>query len=77
VRRHFDPTCNRRDDAAGAETGAGDYTEHAVAPFGQAEPGRVNGPHHLRRTAEWLLALFPDLQMRVDTIIADIAQGDL
>ena len=74
VRRHFEETFNRRDYAAGAATVADDYTEHAVAPFGQAEPGRVNGPQHLRRTAEWLLVQFPDLQMRVDTIITE---GDL
>ena len=31
-----------------------------MAPFGQAEPGRVNGPAGMRQTAEWLLAQFPD-----------------
>jgi len=74
VQRHFEETFNRPDYAAGAETVADDFTEHAVALFGQAEPGRVNGPQHIRRTAEWLLAQFPDLHMRVDTIITE---GDL
>jgi hypothetical protein len=36
---------------------AEDYVEHAFAPFGQSEPGRVNGPKAMRGTAEWLLAL--------------------
>ena len=40
-----------------------DCLEHAVAPFGQAEPGRVNGPAAMRETAGWLLAQFPDLHM--------------
>jgi predicted ester cyclase len=52
---------------------ADDYLEHAVAPFGQAEPGRVKGPAALRQTFEWLVAQFPDLQM---TIEAMVAEGD-
>ena len=38
---------------------AQDYLEHAVAPFGQAEPGKVDGPAAMRQTAQWLLAQFP------------------
>jgi hypothetical protein len=50
---------------------AEDYLEHAVAPFGQAEPGRVNGPAALRQTTQWLLAQFPDLHMRIEAIVAE------
>jgi hypothetical protein len=31
---------------------AKDYIEHAVAPFGSDEPGRVHGRSHTRRTVE-------------------------
>jgi predicted ester cyclase len=71
VRRHFEELWNRRDLALAEELMAEDYLEHAVAPFGQAEPGRVNGPVSLRQTAEWLLAQFPDLRMRIETIVAE------
>jgi len=74
VRRHFEELWNRQDLAVADELMAQDYLEHAVAPFGQAEPGRVNGPAALRQTAEWLLAQFPDLHM---TIEAMVAEGDL
>src|SRR5919204_49372 len=50
---------------------AQDYLEHALAPFGQAEPGTVNGPAHMRQTAEWLLAQFPDLHMTIEAIVAE------
>jgi predicted ester cyclase len=74
VRRHFEELWNRRDLAVADELMAKDYLEHAVAPFGQAEPGRVDGPTAMRQTAEWLLAQFPDLQMRIEAIVAE---GDL
>ena len=73
VRRHFEEIWNRKDLAVADELMAQDYLEHAVAPFGQAEPGRVNGPAAMRQTAQWLLAQFPDLQM---TIEAMVAEGD-
>ena len=73
VRRHFEELWNRKDLAAADELMAQDYLEHAVAPFGQAEPGLVNGPAATRQTAQWLLAQFPDLQM---TIEAMVAEGD-
>jgi predicted ester cyclase len=73
VRRHFEELCNRGNLAAADELMAQDYLEHALAPFGQAEPGRVNGPAAMRQTAEWLLAQFPDLHM---TIEAMVAEGD-
>ena len=73
VRRHFEEIWNRKDLAAADELMAQDYLEHAVALFGQAEPGGVNGPAATRETAQWLLAQFPDLQM---TIEAMVAEGD-
>jgi predicted ester cyclase len=71
VRRHFEEIFNRKDLAVADELMAEDYLEHAVAPFGQAEPGRVNGPAAARQTAQWLLAQFPDLHMRVEAIVAE------
>jgi steroid delta-isomerase-like uncharacterized protein len=71
VRRHFEEFFNRRDLAVAEELMAEDYLEHAVAPFGQAEPGRVNGPVAMRQTAEWLLAQFPDLHMRIEAMVAE------
>ena len=59
VRWHFEEIFNRKDPAVADELMAEDYLEHAVAPFGQAEPGRVNGPAAARQTAQWLLAQFP------------------
>ena len=73
VRRHFDEIWNGKDLDVADELMAEDYLEHAVAPFGQAEPGRVNGPAAMRQTAEWLLAQFLDLHM---TIEAMVAEGD-
>jgi ketosteroid isomerase-like protein len=71
VRRHFEELFNRRNLAAADELMAEDYTEHAVAPFGQTEPGRVNGPAAIRRTAQWLLTQYPDLNMTIEAIVAE------
>jgi predicted ester cyclase len=71
VRRHFEEFFNRRNLAVAEELLAEDYLEHAVAPFGQAEPGLVNGPVAMRQTAEWLLAQFPDLHMRIEAMAAE------
>ena len=49
------------------------YVEHAIAPFGRVEPGAVNGPEHLRKVVEWLLAQFPDLRM---TPLAMVYEGN-
>jgi predicted ester cyclase len=70
----FEEIWNAKDLAVADELMAQDYLEHALAPFGQAEPGRVNGPAAMRETAGWLLAQFPDLHM---TIEAMVAEGDL
>ena len=71
VRRHFEELFNSNNDAVADELVAQEYLEHAIAPFGQAEPGTVNGPAHLRQTAQWLLAQFPDLHMTIEAIIAE------
>jgi ketosteroid isomerase-like protein len=71
VRRHFEEIWNGRDLAVADELMAEDYLEHAVAPFGPAEPGRVNGPAGMRQTAGWLLAQFPDLHMTIEAIVAE------
>ena len=60
------------DDADAIATA--DYVEHAVAPFGLAEPGLVGGPEHLRSAARWLRAQFPDLDMSIEAVVTD---GDL
>ena len=71
VRRHFKQIWNNKDLAATDELMAQDYLEHAIAPFGQAEPGKVDGPSALRQTAQWLLAQFPDLHMTIEAIVAE------
>ena len=71
VRRHFEEIWNNNDLAVADELMAEDYLEHAIAPFGQAEPGRVNGPAAMRQTTEWLLAQFPDLHMRIEAMVAE------
>jgi predicted ester cyclase len=57
-----------------AEIAAPHYVEHAIAPFASEAPGAVEGPAHLRATAAWLRAQFPDLVMRTEAIAID---GDL
>jgi len=74
VRRHFEQIFNEKNLDACEELMADDYVEHAVAPFGQKEPGRVNGPTAMRETAEWLITQFPDIHMEVEALVAD---GDL
>ena len=62
---------NAADLAIADEIATDEYVEHALAPFGAAEPGAVHGPAHLRGSAEWLLAQFPDLHMTADAIVAE------
>ena len=71
VRRHFEELWNGKDLAVADELLAQDHLEHAVAPFGQAEPGRVNGPAAMRQTTQWLLGQFPDLHMRIEAMVAE------
>jgi predicted ester cyclase len=71
VRRFFDDAFNSQNMAACEAIMADPYVEHAIAPFGQAAPGRVNGPVHLRETVAWLRAQFPDLHMTIEAMIDD------
>jgi SnoaL-like polyketide cyclase len=70
VRQHFEEIFNPKNFAVCDEIMAKDYVEHAVAPFGQSSPGKVNGPQAMRETAEWLLAQFPDLHMTTILIVS-------
>ena len=74
VRRHFEEIWNQRKMAACDELMADDFSEHAAAPFAGTAPGKVHGPTAMRGTAEWLLSQFPDLSMRIESIVAD---GDM
>jgi predicted ester cyclase len=71
VRRHFEQIFNRKNLDACDETMAEDFVEHAQAPFGQTEPGRVHGPSAMRGSAQWLLKQFPDLHMTIEAIVAE------
>jgi predicted ester cyclase len=71
VRRYFDEFFNRRDLTHAGGICATDYTEHAVAPFGQEEPGHVDGPRHIEDTVRWLTDQFPDVRMDVETMVAE------
>ncbi len=71
VRRHFEEIFNRKNLAACDDTVAQEYVEHAVAPFGQSAPGKVDGPMHMRATAKWLSTQFPDLHMTIEAIVAE------
>lgn len=74
VRRHFEETFNQRHLASCEVLFAHDFIEHAAAPFSPTTPGLVDGPRHMRETVEGLVAQFPDLQMRVEQLVAE---GDL
>ena len=71
VRRHFEEIWNQRKMAACDELMADDFSEHAAAPFAAIAPGKVHGPTAMRGTAEWLLGQFPDLSVRIESIVAD------
>jgi predicted ester cyclase len=71
VRRYFDEFFNDRALDGAADVCATDYTEHALAPFGDAEPGAVDGPEHLLRTVAWLTDQYPDLRMDIEALVAE------
>lgn len=50
---------------------ADEYVEHALATFGNSEPGRVPGPATMRQTAQFIIGQFPDVSMTVESIIAE------
>jgi predicted SnoaL-like aldol condensation-catalyzing enzyme len=74
VRRLFDEVFNQRALDVCDEIVAADYVEHAIAPFGTAEPGAVDGPAHMRGVVDWLVAGYSDLTMRVEGVVSE---GDL
>jgi hypothetical protein len=53
---------------------AKDFFEHAAAPFADSPPGAVNGPQAMRGTVEWLVSLFSDIHLTIETLVAD---GDI
>jgi steroid delta-isomerase-like uncharacterized protein len=46
------------------------YVEHAVATFGTTEPGPIAGPEGMRKTVAWLVDQFPDIEMKIEALIA-------
>jgi predicted ester cyclase len=74
VTRLFGEVFTSENLAAADEIMAEEYVEHAVAPLGREEPGRVHGPSHARETVGWLTAQFPDLEMSIESLVAD---GDM
>jgi predicted ester cyclase len=74
ARRYFEEIINLRDLEVCAQIVADEYMEHAVAPFGQSEPGRVNGPTATRESLEWLIAQFPDIHMTIEALVTE---GDI
>ena len=71
VRRFFEQLFNDADPSCADEIAAPVYIEHAVAPFGRDAPGAVAGPAHLRETAAWLRAQFPDIHMTIESIVEE------
>ena len=71
VTRLFDEIFSGTNPDAADDVMAGDYLEHAVAPFSAQEPGLVHGPTHAREVVQWLRAQFPDLTMTVASMIAE------
>jgi SnoaL-like polyketide cyclase len=73
-RRLFEEVFTSENLAAADEIVAEEYVEHAIAPFGREEPGQVHGPSHAREVVGWLTAQFPDLEMTVESLVAE---GDM
>jgi predicted ester cyclase len=71
VRRYFEELINLREYGVCDQIIAQDYLEHAVPPFAQAEPGRVNGPRATQESIEWLVMQFPDIHMTIEALVSD------
>jgi len=71
VRRHFEEIFNQQNLDACDEIMAEEFVEHGIAPFGRTEPGAVDGPSHMRDTAQWLIAQFPDIHMTIESIVSE------
>jgi predicted ester cyclase len=74
VRRQFDDVFTGGRLDACDEIFAREYVEHALAPFQREEPGRVDGPEHMRGVVRWLRAQFPDIEMVIEEVVAE---GDM
>jgi predicted ester cyclase len=61
---HQESQCRRRHHGRGVPRACGE-------PFGREEPGPVQGPSHAREVVGWLRAQFPDLEMTIESIVAD------
>ena len=71
VRQLFEEIFNKQNFSLCDETVSAEYVEHALAPFGQTEPGKVNGPTHIRGVVTWLADQFPDGHMTIEAILAE------
>jgi predicted ester cyclase len=71
VRRYFEEFFNERTLDGAADVCATEYMEHALAPFGDTEPGAVDGPEHARKTVAWLTDQYPDLRMDIEALVAE------
>ncbi|MQB00943.1 MAG: ester cyclase [Actinobacteria bacterium] len=71
VRRWVEEVFNRRNLDMCEEIIAREYIEHALAPFGHEEPGRVPGPEHMRRTVGWLVDQYPDMRFEIEDLISE------
>ncbi len=74
VMRLFDEVFTTRDLDAADTVMAEEYIEHAIEPFGSEAPGLVHGPSHARQVVAWLRAQFPDLEMAIESVVAE---GDM
>jgi predicted ester cyclase len=54
----------RRDGGGGLHRAGG-------RPIGQSALGKVKGPQHTRDIAQWLLAQFPDLHIKIEAVVAE------
>jgi hypothetical protein len=71
VRRLFDEVFTTTNLSAADDIVAEEYMEHAKEPFGREEPGLVQGPSHARDAVAWLREQFPDLEMTIESIVAE------
>ena len=71
VHRLFEQGFNERATDIFDELIATDYVEHATEPFRSEEPGRVDGPKHMRSVVGWLVEQFPDVTMKVEAVVAE------
>jgi predicted ester cyclase len=71
VHRLFEQGFNERETDVFVELIATNYVEHATEPFRSEEPGKVDGPKHMRSVVEWLVEQFPDITMTVEAVVSD------